>query len=350
MELNKNEISVHSACDVDSTLLIDYFKKAFPQRANFLESNWKWLNRSNFYDNKIPLVLIYKNQVIGYAGMISFNLSIGGNVQKASWFIDFKLLPEFQRKGLGGILTKEWMSFSDCFVGSSANEKSVGILTKNRWIESHNTFMHLNFIRPFNYPKFIGMLPSFLRSILNLIMYPFFFLFYSRNSYPDGSYQLVKFNEKSFYDFFSLYDNSKRTIRNTVSPIRDINYFKWRLSDSPNKDKYFIYKTDKFSAVVSLQNNYQKYIDILLVSDLNNKVEINKMISTLGMYGIKNGFSYMRFYTSKKELSAQIKSKTKSIVRHPRFVFFSQDKGLLEELKNNDWEFELIDSDFEHFS
>lgn len=348
MEFSENEIEVCFAGDVSSSLLNDFFQTAFPNRAKFLESNWRWLNRSAFYNNKTPLVLVYKKQVIGYAGMIPFSMAICGEVQKTAWFIDFKFLPEYQRKGLGSILAKAWMSYSDCFVGSSANEKSVGILTKNHWIESPNSFMHLNLIRPFNYPKF-RKVPSFLRFALNAITSPIFHFYYSKYSYSENSYQLIKFNEETFYEFFNNYEKAGRITNNVISPVRDINYFIWRVLDSPNSDKYYIYKTDKYSALILIENDNEKCIDILLVSDLNNKEELKKMICTLGVYGLKNGFSYVRFYTSKPELSSYIKSKTKSIVRHPRFVYLSFDEMTKEKIASADWEFELIDSDFEHF-
>ena len=158
---------------------------------------------------------------------------------------------------------------------------------------------------------------------------------------------MEKLDTKSFNEFFDLYNKTNRNSENTVSPIRDMNYANWRVLNSPNKDKYFIYKTEKFSALVSLQDNHGNYIDILLVSDINEKIEIIKMISRLGVYGLRNGLSYIRFYTSKKELSDYIRNKTKSIVRHPRFVFYSQDEYIFNKLKIAYWNFELIDSDFE---
>lgn len=347
IKFNKNEIAIHSACDVDLTLLIDFYQKAYPNRISSLESNWKWLNRTDFYENKTPLVLMYKNQVIAHSGMIPFNISVCDNLQTASWFMDFKILPEFQRYGLGSILTKEWMKYSDCCV-TFCNDKSIGIFKKFGWIESFGTYMHLNFILPFNHPGFVRRLPAFLRKILNCIAYPVFFLIYSRHSYSNSSYQLEKLNEKSFNTFFNFYTKTKKTSENIVSPIRDMDYAKWRVLNSPNKDKYYIYKTKKFSALVSLHNNHGEYIDILWVSDTNDKIEIKKMISTLGIYGIKNRLSYIRFYTSNKELSNYLKNKTKSFVRHPRFAFFSKAESILSKLKIANWDFELIDCDFEH--
>lgn len=348
-KFNKNEISMHSACDIDSTLLMDFYKKVFPKRINYLESNWKWLNRSGFCENKIPLVLIYKNQVIAHAGMIPCNISFSGDLRTASGFIDFMVLPDFQRHGLGTILIREWMNCCDCYIGIGFNDKSIGVFKQCGWIESFDTYMHLNFIRPFNHPRFVRRLSAFLRNILNGITYPFFFLIYKKNSYSKKHYRLEKLNETSFRSFINLYNKSKQNINNTISPIRDNDYAKWRIFNSPNIDKYSIYKTETFNAIVSPHNDYGEYIDILWVSDIHDKIEIKKMISTLGICGLKNGFSYIRFYTSDKELSNYLKKSTKSIVRHPRVAYFSQNSNILEELKTLIWELELIDTDFEKF-
>jgi hypothetical protein len=347
IKFNKNEITTHSAFNIETDLLIDFYKKAYPNRANFFELNWKWLNHSDFYQNKVPLVLVYKNQVIAHLGMIPFNISASGELKTASWLVDFIVLPEFQRHGLGSMLTKEWMNFSDLCV-TFCNKKSIGVLKKFGWIESFDTYMHINFMLPFNHPRFVRKVPGLFRKILNQITYPIFLFIYKRQSYSNNSYKLEKLNESTFDEFFKLYSYTKKIAENLVSPIRDMDYAKWRILNSPYIGKYFVYKTKKFIALISLQNKHAEYIDILLVSDINNKIEIKKMISTLGMFGIKNGYSYMNFYTSKKELSDYIKFETKSIVLHPRFAYFSQVESILEKLKKANWDFELIDSDFEY--
>lgn len=347
MIFDKNEIIIQSACDVDLALLLDFYQKAFPNRINSLKPNWKWLNRTKFYEDKIPLVLVHEKQVIAHSGMIPFNISVCGKKQTASWFIDFKILPDFQRYGLGSMLTKEWMSYSDCFV-TFCNDKSIGVFKKFGWIESFNTYMHLNFILPFSHPGFVRRLPAFFRKILNFIFNPIFFLIYKRHAYSKDSFQIESLNEKSFNSFFNMYTQNNILSKSAISPIRDLDYAQWRVFNSPNQGKYHIYKTKSFSALISLHNNHGKYIDILWVTDINNKIEIKKMISTLGVYGLKKRISYIRFYTSNKKLSGYLRKKTKSFVSHPRFAFYSQAESILGNLKKLKWNLELIDGDFEH--
>lgn len=347
MVFNKKEVAIISACDIESTLLVDFYKKAFPKRLNSLKLNWKWLNRTDFFSNKTPLVLVYQNQVIAHSGLIPFKLSLYGDLHTAAWYIDFKILQEYQRQGLGNILTQEWMKFSEINV-TFCNEKSIGVFKKLGWLESFDTYLHLNFILPFNHPGFVRKLPTFFRKTLNYLFSPISFLIYKRHSYSTNSYNLEMLNEQSFNTFFESYIKTRQRHENTISPNRDKDYAKWRVLDSPNRDRYYVYKTEKFSALVSLHNNHGEYIDVLWVSDINNKSEIKRMICTLGVYGLKNGFAYIRFYTSKKDLSDYIKKKTRSVVRHPRFAYFSQIEPIFNKVKTANWDFELIDSDFEH--
>ena len=349
MKFNKEEIAIYSAFDVKPTLLKDFYKKSFNNRVNSLELNWKWLNRTNFYENKTPLVLVYQNQVIAHSGIMPFNISMNNKICMASWYIDFKILPEFQRQGLGTVLIKECMKYSKISM-AFCNEKSIGVVKKLGWLESFDTYMHLNFMYPFNHPRFVRKLPTFFRKTLNYFSYPLFFLIHNRYAYSINFYKLEKFNEKSFNSFFDFYINARQKQKNTTSPQREMDYVEWRIFNSPNKDNYYIYKTETFSALILLHNNKGAYIDILWVSDTNNKTEIKRLISTMGIYGLKNHFSYVRFYTSKKDLSDYIRKKTISFVRHPRFAYFSPIPSLFDKLKTANWDFELIDSDFERIS
>jgi hypothetical protein len=339
-------ISIISASNVDKFQLIEFYQNVFSDRVAVLQFNWEWINRSAFYENKIPLIMLYEGEIVAHSGMIPFRLSFKNENLTASWFIDFKVLPAFQRFGLGTVLTKEWMNFSDCYV-TFCNEKSIGVFRKYGWVESFDTYMHLNFMHAFNHPGFIRLLPSFIRKILNLLFYPFIYIIYSRLAYSSKNYHLQQLTERLFNEFYNDYlETGKLKVDENI--LRDPESVQWRILNSPNKDKYHVYKVQNFSAIVSLQNNHGKYIDVLWVSDLSNKLEIAKMIASLGLYGLKNGYAYLRFFTTKKELSDFIKTQVISLVSHPRFAYFSKNEIVFEKLRSVEWNFELLDSDFEH--
>ena len=197
--------------------------------------------------------------------------------------------------------------------------------------------------------KFESKLPKPLKKVLNSITYPFYYTTYKRNAYRTDQYKFRKFNEKLFQSFYKLSEVNNANEDNIFYPIRNKEYIDWRILKSPNKNKYFFYQVKDFQALVLPQNGAQKHIDILWVTDTNNKDEISKMISSLGLYGIKRGYSYIRFYSTKKEVSDYVKLKTKSALRHPRFAFLLKDKDTFKLSGKLCWDLQLLDNDFENF-
>ena len=101
-----------SAYELDDSMLHGFYKKYPINLGNGIAHRWKWSYNTSFHDNQIPLVMVYKNKIIAHAGMIPFKVSINSEQYNATWFVNIFLLPEFQRQGLGGILTKKWTEFS----------------------------------------------------------------------------------------------------------------------------------------------------------------------------------------------------------------------------------------------
>jgi hypothetical protein len=347
VNIMSEQIIVKSAFEMPENQLIDFYAESFENRMQYLPKIWQWLNRSQFYGNKTPLVIEREGKVIAHAGMIPFFINLQGKKHTASWFIDFKISEAYQRQGIGSILTKEWVNFSDCCV-TFCNEKSIGVFKKIGWQESFNTFQHFNFMHLFDHPAFVRKLPAFARTILNLTVLPFFFILYKKNSYSKKNYKIEKLTDENFAEFYEFYKGKNQNNENRTSPIRDDDFVAWRILNSPNREKYFIYSCENFRAIALIHDNHSRYIDILWVSDNQNKQEISKMISTLGIYGLRKGIAYIRFYTSYENISKYLKKTTLSKIRHIRFAFFSTDKEIFEEMKTSNFDFELLDGDFEH--
>jgi len=342
---NKQEIEVKSAFSVSENKLIDFYSQAFNDRIKYLKNCWKWLNRSNYFNNKIPLIIEKNEQVIAHAGMIPFDISLNGKTLKASWFIDFKILDEYQRRGLGGILTNEWIKYPDCCV-TFCNHKSIGVFKKIGWQESFETYRMVNFVYPFNHPGFIRKIPSFVRKILNFVVRPFLFLLYKANAHTKQKFTIEKLSEKSLSDFYEL--NKKQRNKNNSSTIRDEEYVKWRIEQSPNKERYYLYSTEDFKAILLIHDNHSTYIDVLWVSDNRDKLQLKRMIARLGLYGLKNNIAYIRFLTMQKDIATELKKKILSTIQNLRFAYYSKSNEIFEEMKKAQFDFELIDSDFEH--
>ena len=337
--------SILSAHDIDTNLLLDFYNIMYPERKDSLPHIWKWLNRSSFYENKTPLVMVYNDRVIAHMSVIPFYVLLDGKYYTATSGIDFAVLPEFQRRGLGTLLAKRRMELSDLGVGFP-NERSIGLYKKLGWIEYFDSYLHYYLLRPFNHPKFIGSIPLFLRRILNIGSRPFLHIIYHKYASSMDNLRLNDLNSDSLDKFSS----SLNMQHGTVIPVRDSDYISWRLLNSPDKDKYRVFSSNDIGIIIKIcDNSFYKYIDLLLVSDSSKYSMIRKMISTLALWGMSKDYSYMRYYTSSEELSSYLSESLKSIVRYQKVIFYAKDVTLLEKLKQSTWHLELIDSDFEEF-
>lgn len=347
-EFKISDATILSAHDVDSKLLVDFYNIMFPDRKDYLPKIWKWLNRSEFYKNKIPLVILYNNRVIAHAGMIPFNILLNKRQYTVAWFIDFAVLPEFQRRGLGIKLSRKWMEFSDIHLALTCNKMSMGVLKKCEWTQNFDTYFHIFPILPFNHPRLIRNLPLFLCNILNKISSPFYKYIYSKYSVSIGENKFYDLNPDILEKFTS--SSKIQSSTNVVHAVRDSDYFSWRLLNSPDISKYSIIIIDDVSLLIKLcDNNYSKYIDILLVSDLSKYTTIRKIIASIAIWARKKGYYFIRFYTSRKELSGYLRKSLKSFVRNPVYMYCSKGKELLGKLKKSNWNWGLIDNDFEKF-
>lgn len=355
-EIKLSDISILSAHDVDASLLFDFYNIMEPERSSLLPHIWKWLCRSSFYDNKTPLVILYNDCIIAHAGMMPFNVFFDGKYYTASWFIDFAVLPEFQRQGLGTLLAERWMEFSDLCVEAGHNEKSGGAFKKLNWVESFDSYLHYYFIKPSSQLEFINSMPLFLRKILNNVPPSFFKII---NHQYISSIDNLRFDDLNS-DSLDKFINSIKMTDNTVEPIRDYEYISWRLLNSPDKNKYRIISIDEvnnISIVIKLENDvremgnnpHSKHIDLLLISDSSKYSVIRHMISTLATWCFSKGYYYIRYYTSSKGLSDYLSKSLNPRVGNPNFMYYTQDIALLKKLKHSNWHFELIDNDYEFY-
>lgn len=340
-----NRVVVASAFEVDEELLHQFYKVTYPERLDLFRSSWRWINRTDFYHQQIPLILVYENQVIAHAGIMPVVFNFQGRSTTASWFIDFAVLPEFQRYGLGTLLTSKWVKFSDIQI-TFCNEKSIKVFKKNGWIESFNTYMHTNIVSIFNHPRCQKKIPSVIRKILHFISYPFVYLLYARYAYKDISNRVVKLDDKAFASFIQQC-NASNDNHATSGPARDLAFCQWRILNSPFRKYYNIYRGENFCAIISIRQEAGGFIDVLCVSDVKNQLEIRNMICSLALLALKKNLSRIRFYTSDDQISKLLKRTTMSFVRNPRFAFYSADAAVHNTLKTTQWKLELIDSDFE---
>ena len=348
-ESRESDVSILSAHDIDTNLLIDFYRSVYPKRMNSLPRIWKWLNRSSYFDNQIPLVILHKNRIVAHAGLIPFKFLLDGEYHSACWFIDFVVPQEFQRRGLGYFIQGKRMEFSDVSLGFPT-EISCKLYSKIGFCESFKTNLLFYLLLPFNHPRFADSIPGVCRKLLNVSSRSFLSFNYHRYASPVDNLRFDDLNLNLLNKAISFYKIEQSA---TVEPVRDSEYISWRLLDSPDRRKYRIVRmdgVDDVSIIVKLcDNRPHLYIDILWLSNPTQHAEVRNLIATLAIWGLRQGYSYIRHYVSSKEHSSFLSRSLKAIVRHPRLMFYSKNPELFQKLKDSNWHWDLMDSDFEEF-
>ncbi|MBR9922097.1 MAG: GNAT family N-acetyltransferase [Bacteroidetes bacterium] len=340
--IDPNEVKVLAASQLPKEQFEALLRALYPRRFPFLTEHWEWYYRTSFFDRRVPLILMVKDQAAGIAGMLPVRIQTETSTPTASWFIDFALLPAFQRKGLGTVLTKKWMSFADMQI-TFCNDMSIGVFKKLGWTESFDNYLHTFLLRPFETPQLAERLPGIVRKPMNFFMGPLFKWRYSKSSLL----KVRPLSEKNPEEFFPLTEKENKTEGYEV--YRDPAYLNWRLLQSPDLKNYQLVSMPGIEAIIACKENKGRYIDILWISDLSDSKAVKKLIQAIGHWGIINKYAYMRFFTTLEKLSKFLSKGMPQRLRNPRFAFFSKDPALYERMKNNRWNFQLIDSDFENF-
>jgi len=125
---------IRKASAVDGGELRRFYAGAFPDRADFLSSHWRWLYRVGEFPGIEPLVLVEGTRVVGHAGAIPFTLSHDSVQDTAIWFVDFSIVPELQGQGHGKALTEAWMALCPRRV-TFCNDLSMRVFLKLGWTE-----------------------------------------------------------------------------------------------------------------------------------------------------------------------------------------------------------------------
>ena len=345
----KLRIGTSSAFQINQKLLEDFYIKVYSYRSNRLENFWKWIYRTEFLLKKNPVVTKINNEVVGHMGLIPFFLNLNGKKIKAAWYADMHVLPKYRGRGIAKKITEKLMKLVDVHL-SFGNDQSMNIFNKYGWVKTYNTNLHYIFLEPMNHPK-LQILSNYFNLIfklLNLIYKNFFYIYYVLKQDKKNKTQILDLNEKNIKIFYD-YKSSK----SLVSTIIDKNYLKWRFLKSPDNKKYIIFKTqDNYAALVKKRKDKPRspHLDILLFNKFTNHNKICTLINDIVIWSKKNNYSYLRVYISDKRLSNKIKFNLLSVVKHPRFAFYSSNKKYMKLLMKMKFKWQLADSDFEFIS
>jgi len=242
--------------------IVEFYKKVFLNRDEILINNFNWCYRLGFSQYE-PLIIELNNNIIGHAGLIPVHFYQNQKKEDFIWFTDFIILPEFQKKGFGKILTEEWMQICKNKI-TFCNDLSLKLFLKKGWkvingyervIYPINIFKLLPIINKFN----LNFLDKLFKKLIVKKVENYNFL---------NTYKLI---EKNIEKIISL--EQKKTNKN-FSICRDESWFKWRLIDYPFLKDLIIFEFEEDIIITRLviKNNLKKINILLSYNKLNSQI------------------------------------------------------------------------------
>jgi hypothetical protein len=318
----------------------DFYRESFPGRS--LEQRWPWLYRTAFPGSPFPLLMRDGARTVAHAGGIPFVLCLGEREYRAAWFVDFVVTPGLQRRGLGSRLTRAWMDASEIGV-TFCNDRSMAVFKRFEWIESFDTSLHTLWIRPFDHRR-AAVLGAAARTAGNRLAAPIWHGLLGR--YASGDPRLEPLAPGAGRAFVEAGGGPPGD--DVAVPVRDAEYWSWRVEDSPERDRYRLYREGDVTFLIKLRDDSRRSIDVLWISEWGVAAHetIRAMLASLARWALRHQYSSVRYYPPARVLSDRLSS-LRPVVSRPRFAYWAADATLLQRLRSVSWQWQLLDSDFE---
>mgnify|MGYP001217693032 FL=1 len=314
---------IRKISDVNSALLSEFYKTAYPYRYNNLNNHWRWYCRLGYNDFE-PIVIEVNSKIVGMASLISSKLEYRNQINEAIWFTDFFILKEFRNKGYGSILTKEWMKICPIQI-TFCNDESLKVFKKFSWQSNSDTYRN---IKPINLLRMIPLVKNF-SFILNK-KFQKFFLRQKNKDYKDINPRQI---EDSDVSALCNLENKKEFNKELFSIVHDEDWFKWRLIECPYKSNIYIFKNDLDVIIANIfEYKNLKRFNILYsyINDSSNK-EIYDLIIN---WSFKNKIDYVWYINNQDNIFFKEKEIISTFFKKKiNFACFSQNETILSNLK-----------------
>jgi len=256
------EFEIVPAISIAPARLKDFYCHAYPDRANFLSQNWKWIYSGVDPTNPTqwPLIAIASSgQLVGHASTIPATFAIDGKKKSGRWFVDFYVSPNFRGRGVGSALIRKIMDSAPILAAIGASQQGRKTFLKHGWSEHSGPTL-------FSLPINISRHPRFRHSILSPGLK---IVDATRRTY----YGVRVRNSNSQYGFAPVKDKIPRELYDgieadfQIGQLHDTCFLEWRIFHSPIRNQIYLYQSDHSIALLGIikSNDYLR-INILKVS------------------------------------------------------------------------------------
>jgi len=318
--------------EVKEKNLFEFYSKVFNTKKNSFILNYKWHYRLG-YNEFEPIVIIVDDLIIGHAGLIPAEVLSQGRKFPAIWFIDFVVLPEYQSKGFGKILTEEWMKICPNQI-TYCNNLSLRVFKKLKWQDN-------SFVKRKIYPiNFFNIFPSLKKIELNFANK--FFRFFLKKKLSNN--KAIKFYNISDQIIKNCTLAEKKFDTSSPAIIRDESWFQWRLGECPYKtDLLYFENNDEFIIGHIFFQNRVKRLNIIYSNTKNN----SEIFSLLINWSLENQIDYLWYVNSKFNINSHLPSFFNKTIN---FAYNTNDQELLKDLSRGLSNTSGIDSDIDYIS
>tara|TARA_Y100000590_G_scaffold458250_1_gene612573 strand:+ start:912 stop:1925 length:1014 start_codon:yes stop_codon:yes gene_type:complete len=326
---------VNKISQVEKSQLSEFYKETYHKRYKSLTSNWRWWYRSDYTEFE-PLVLLIDNKIIGQAALIPIDLDISGKKIQSICFVDFAILPKYQGKGFGQILTKEWMKICSNQI-TFCNDESLRVFKRFGW---KNNLSTKRLIKPLNILRFLPITKKFDFNFINKNLK--FFL----NRRHVGNKIIKPFNITNNFKLINDSFKIKNFIKNNqlANIIRDEKWLNWRLIECPyNKDIYFFEYKNNFAIVHIFTTDNIKKLNILFTYSVEKNFD-QELFELITNWSLNNEIDLIWSVTRDTEMAnifPKIFSKTIN------FASWSSDNNISTILEKGLSDPQGIDSDID---
>jgi hypothetical protein len=240
-----DRIAILGSTEVPEQALKDFFKRMYPDRAEFLIRHWRWLYRiDEFPDLEPPLVAVLDDRVIGHVAQIPVYIRRGEQELLVAWGVDGGVLHPYRGSGIGWRLMDLWNRRYSVGMGF-CTEALFRILIKQGWSPRRTTYyMHLP-LKPHHHPKFRRKLPILPPKLGGTVWNLAERLIITLSTQGWKPLRRVPFSEERLKNWSVLYHPT--AWKAPLHVARTADFLRWRLLRCPFRDQYHILEMEETS-------------------------------------------------------------------------------------------------------
>jgi GNAT superfamily N-acetyltransferase len=346
--LDNERYRVLNCSEVGAQKLDAFLRCCFsPKKCDFLQVHGEWRHRGN--ENRFVILNTKNDELIGYFASIPTEILIRGDVEKALWWMDLFILPEYRGKGIQRVTDAAAKKRVELQVGFP-NHLAAKIHKKHGWgVRTDYRVMMLP-LKASRIPHVKGL--GFSRRVLAL--------FFEALLYPTINIYRLIHNHSSQSSVKRLFNPSESVLAKAfakhpskyITTNRNESYIKWRYLERPNVFYYDFFASgleDEPDIVMVTRSFEHSGVKITRIVDVFGAIDDHSKLSGLIKHVICHALEkhsvYITIMATPKTLISFLKRHGFIFSFNSRFRWFSSNKLNMKAIERGICYWCLADSD-----